>query len=205
MASVSIRWNRPEMGLEIYTEYARNDFPGDFKEFAHNPDRSAAFVLGVSEAFEIKNGNTIKLLYESTNLSANQLQMVSIFSSPTYYVHYSIAHGYTENGQIIGAGIGPGSNTHVVQAQYFTPNSMFGLTGQVIRFNDDYILREYAGALKYPSEFEFAYSAKYYRLFERFVAEVQLQYAKHYHWYFVPDQRNRNFQAMVNLRYRISR
>ncbi|MEQ8415992.1 MAG: capsule assembly Wzi family protein [Imperialibacter sp.] len=204
MASATIRWNRPELGLEIYTEYARNDFPGNFKEFGRNPDRSSAFVLGITEAFELSNGNTIKLHYENTKLSANQLQIVSIFSSPTYYVHYSIAHGYTQNGQIIGAGIGPGSNTNVLQAQYFTPKSMFGLTAQAIRFNDDYILREYAGALKYPSEFEFAYSAKYYRLFDQFTVEAQLQYAKHYHRYFVDGISDRNFQALLNLRYRIN-
>ena len=204
MASVTIRWNRPELGLEIYAEYARNDFPGGFKEFGRNPDRSAAFILGFSEAFELNNGNTLKLVYENTDLSANQLQIVSIFSSPTYYVHYSIAHGYTQNGQIIGAGIGAGSNTHVVQAQYFMPGSMFSLTAQSIRFNDDYILREYAGALKYPSEFEFAYSAKYYRLFDRFTIEGQLQYAKHYNRYFVNGTKDRNFQALLNLRYRIN-
>ena len=204
MASLSVRWNRPELGLEIYVEYARNDFAGTLTEFLRNPDRSRAITIAASEAFELNNGKTVKLLYENTTLSANQLQIYNIFASPTYYVHGFLDHGYTHDGQIVGAGIGPGSNTHIVQAQYFTSNSMLSLSAQRIRFNDDYILREFAGALKYPSEFEMAYSIRYKRLFQRLELEAQLLYSYRYEWYFIPYNNHANLSPSFNVRYLIA-
>ncbi len=201
MASISIRWNRPELGLEMYTEYARNDFPGNLKEFLRNPDRSRAITIGVSEAFEINNGSTIKLLYENTTLSANQLQMFNVFSSPTYYVHNILKHGYTHDGQYIGAGIGAGSNTHIMQAQYFNQNGMFGVSAQRIRFNDDYILRQYAGALTYPSEFELAYTATVQRFLNNFSIAGQATYSTRYQWFFGEQGSLRNFQFQLSARY----
>lgn len=201
LASFTVRWNLPELGLEMYGEYARNDFPGNFKEFLRNPDRSRAITLAVSESFEIANGNTVKLLYENTTLSANQLQIFNVFASPSYYVHSLLDHGYTHDGQIIGAGIGPGSNTHMVQAQYFDQHGMFGLWAHRIRFNDDYILREYAGALRYPSEFELTYGARYQKFFNHLSIDAQLTYSHRYQWFFGENGTGRNLQPALTVRY----
>ncbi len=203
LASLSLRWNRPELGLEMWGEYARNDFPGDLKEFLRNPDRSGALTIGVSEAFEIKNGHTIRLLFENTRLSANQLQIFNSFSSPMYYVHNILKHGNTNDGQYLGAGIGAGSNTHIFQAQYVHDNGMFGLSVQRIRFNDDYILTKWAGALRYPSEFELNYGAFYYRTLENISINAQLNFAHRYQWFYGEQGSVRNLQLGLSVRYLI--
>ena len=204
IASFTLRWNLAELGFEIWGEYARNDFAGGIMDFLRYPDRSSALTLGASESYELKNDATIFLLFESTRLSANQLQINNTFSSPTYYVHNILDHGYTQKGQLLGAGIGPGSNTHVFQVQYLNEKHLIGFTAQRIRFYDDYILNQNVGSLTYPWEFEIFVAGDYKRTFKQFSIDLELAYAHHYHRYFNYEDNLGNLIISCSLRYFLS-
>jgi hypothetical protein len=60
-------------------------------------------------------------------------------ASPTYYAHGIVGQGYTQRGQVIGAGIGPGGNSQHVGADLYAPWGRAGLYVQRdVRDNDAY-------------------------------------------------------------------
>lgn len=204
MASFMIRWTYPEVGFEFYTEYARNDYPGNIFDFFRQPDRSRAYVLGFIQTFDFNNGNVFKITYENTTLSANQTQLVNSIGSPTYYTHHLVEQGFTHRGQIIGASIGPGSNTDLIRANYYDQKGMLGLQIQRIRFNDDYILNKFAGQGQYLGDFEMSIGINYQRFFDRLSINGTLIYSYRYRWYYIRFNDTPNFHFGLNLVYRLS-
>ena len=48
-----------------------------------------------------------------------QSKTVILRATPTYYTHHIVRQGYTQRGQVVGAGIGPGSNSQYLGADLF--------------------------------------------------------------------------------------
>ena len=161
IASITIDWHFPSIGFQAYVEYARNDFPGSFFEFMEQPDRSRARTIGMIKDIDLKNGDLLQIIYESTVLGANQVQLVTGAGggNPTYYVHNSaiLINGYTNNGQILGAGIGPGSQSDILKLHWYKRSGRYGFHFSRIRLDDDYFVNAYAGTQlfePYPTDYE---------------------------------------------------
>lgn len=208
MASVNLSWRFHEVGFEMYTEYALNDFPGDFIAFMRQPDRTAGLVFGFAKLFDLTKNRTLRILYESTKLGANQTsQMLPNFSShPTYYIHNIVAQGYTQDGQIIGASIGPASNTHTIQANIYNPKGMIGLEVQRSRFHDDFALRYFnANGLDYIAQYEFNAGIYFSRRIDDFFLETQLHFVDRLNWLYEGDAHIAHFTLGLNLRYLLNK
>ncbi|MBU2912399.1 MULTISPECIES: capsule assembly Wzi family protein [Reichenbachiella] len=134
MGSITMRWFFREVGFETYLEFAKNDFGG--KLYGTEPDHSRGYTLGFSKYIDLKNKDLIKLTYEHATL--DQSKSNAYRATPTWYAHHIVKQGYTQKGQILGAGIGPGSSSDYFNAQYVFATGILQLTAQRIRFNDDY-------------------------------------------------------------------
>lgn len=160
MVSATAEWNFPEVGFRAYGEFAKNDFGGLFRWTALEPEHSRAYTVGFEKNTRIKNGDLINIIYEHTNLSRNHTYLWR--PEPPFYMHHINVQGYTHAGQLLGAGIGPGSNTDVIGIKYINGDRIFGLTGQRIEFNKDYFVVniqnvrdhdvEYSGGLYFQQE-----------------------------------------------------
>ncbi|MEQ9402699.1 MAG: capsule assembly Wzi family protein [Cyclobacteriaceae bacterium] len=142
MASIAIRWNFKEHGFDTYIEFARNDLPGNLVDLFENPERTRASTMGLVKTFDNEDGSLIRFVYEYTKLNKIKAS-TNTTGHPTYYVHSVVENGYTNNGQIMGAYIGPGSNSHHIKIQYYAPFGMIGGYIDRVRMNDDYFIANF--------------------------------------------------------------
>jgi hypothetical protein len=142
MLSLIARWTFPEVGFDAYVEWARNDHNWDFRDFVIQPDHSRAFTLGFQHLLPGR-GARVRLRGEVTTLGRPSTILVR--GTPTYYVHHIVRQGYTHRGQLIGAPIGPGSQSQWLALDRYSPRGRLGLAFQRVRFDDDAYYRSFAG------------------------------------------------------------
>jgi hypothetical protein len=107
MASLFARYVMPESHAEIWVEYALDDARADFEDFFVSPGHSRAYQVGFRKLHEI-NGRKeyLDIGYQLIHCEAAKEVMIRRqFGWPVFY-----DSDYTNYGQVIGAGIGTGSN-----------------------------------------------------------------------------------------------
>jgi hypothetical protein len=112
LASVFIRWLLQKDHAELYFEYGREDHSYNLRDFLIQADYSRAYVLGFRKLFPLNkiSDSFIQVNFELTQLETNMTN-IERSASYTWYAHIAgIWHGYTNMGQLVGAGIGPGSS-----------------------------------------------------------------------------------------------
>jgi hypothetical protein len=131
------RWVPRASGFEVYFEWARNDHSYNFTDLLLEPEHSQAYTLGLQQALELSSDRLLVLRGEITHLE--RPTTIQVRASPTYYAHGIVGQGYTQRGQVIGAGIGPGGNSQHVGADLYAPWGRAGLYVQRdVRDNDAY-------------------------------------------------------------------
>ncbi|WP_258101012.1 capsule assembly Wzi family protein [Marinoscillum pacificum] len=137
LASATMEWKFPSVGFRAYMEFAYNDFGGFFKWI--EPEHSRAYTIGFEKELYLKNGDKFLINYEHTNLSRNHTFLWR--PEPSFYIHSVNKQGYTNQGQLLGAGIGPGSNCDILMVKFTHKQSTLGLSGSRIETNKDYLVR----------------------------------------------------------------
>jgi hypothetical protein len=119
MLSLFGRWVLEESGFEVYWEWARNDHSWELRDFLLEPEHSQAYTVGLQRAIELSGDRILALRGELTHLERSTTVLVR--SNPTYYAHHIVTQGYTQEGQVIGAGIGPGGDAQHLGADLYAP------------------------------------------------------------------------------------
>ncbi|HWI91649.1 MAG TPA: capsule assembly Wzi family protein [Flavisolibacter sp.] len=136
MLSFFLRLLLPEEKAELYAEYGRNDHSQNANDFLLEPEHSRAYIIGFSKTFETPKTD-VRLFGEITNL---QIPSTSLLRpQESWYTHYQVRHGYTNYGQVMGAGIGPGSSSQTIGLQWGKAFNKFGgMLERVVHNNDFY-------------------------------------------------------------------
>ena len=110
-ASVFIRWLWQKENAELYWELGREDHSFNLRDYLVDPDHTRAYVIGFRKLIPLY---AHKDQYIQFNIELTQLSQTGTNPErPTgiLYLHYAgNSQGYTNRGQLLGAGIGPGSN-----------------------------------------------------------------------------------------------
>lgn len=138
LASLFFRWLLPKEKMELYFEYGREDRSGDLRDLFLDLEHTRAYNLGFRKLLPIKNKSDqfIQIHAEVTHLEANNHRRVG--GSSSWYLHYTIFTGYTQKGQLIGAGIGPGSNLQTLNISWVKGLKMVGLQLERYVHNKDF-------------------------------------------------------------------
>ncbi len=106
-------------------------------DYFTNPDHTQAYSLGFSQ---ILSGNKESFYVLSGELSNTEMSVKYYGSSAPWYRHgwRGWEQGYSNNGQIFGASIGPGSNSQYLDFSYYYPGGKIGGYIQRVRFDNDY-------------------------------------------------------------------
>lgn len=135
--SVFFRWRFPSVGFEAYYEYARNDFGGDIRNLlVTNPDHSRFYTFGFAKNITINTQKTLRLLVEFNKFSRSDTRLLG--PSPPLYIHPLANGGYTHQGQLVGAPIGPESNSQYISAMLRTKNATYEVILNRIGYNDGF-------------------------------------------------------------------
>jgi hypothetical protein len=136
MISFFFRLRLAKEKAELYGEYGRNDHSHDMRDFLLEPEHSKAYILGFSKTFELVK-NDLRLFGEVTNLQGASTGLLR--AQPSWYAHHQVRHGYTNYGQVIGAGIGPGASSQTIGLEWQSGlNKTGGFFERIVHNNDFY-------------------------------------------------------------------
>lgn len=136
--SVFARWMFPKGKAELYVEYGRNDPPWDSRDLTVQLDHSRAYVMGFTKLVSLKNTaeDILQVNLEFTQMERSRTSQVR--TSPSWYVSDIVPHGYTHRGQVLGAGIGPGSNMQSASISWIRKMKVLGLQLERLVHNNDF-------------------------------------------------------------------
>ncbi len=185
LASLTVSWNFPEIGFRAYGEFAKNDFSGNVRWTLSEPEHSRAYTIGFEKIVELKRDHFI-LSYEHTNLSLNHSYLWR--AEPPFYIHSVNRQGYTHNGQILGAGIGPGSNSDHVELYYVHESMVFDFLFQRIEFNKDYFIKNIQGITNHDVEYTLSFNLQ--KKFDNLDIGFESSYCYNMKRYYLSDEIN---------------
>ena len=165
--SLFAQWVLPRYGLESYVEWGRTEFPVSLRDFLKEPEHSRGYTTGLQWSRPIGVNSRFRVQGEVTNVEQSSTFRFRPIGS--FYTSRSVIQGYTNEGQVIGAGIGPGSSGQWIAADYFRAGWQLGANVGRLRFNNDaFFLRSYANrcghdVTTFPGV-RAAYSDSYFRL-----------------------------------------
>jgi hypothetical protein len=113
----NVRQLLPAYNAELYFEYARNDRAANIRDLTLEPEHSAVYTVGGKKLFNLNNNQFLQLAMELTHLQLADTYLVR--EDQSFYTHsISPRDGYTNQGRYIGAGIGPGGNSLMIDLSY---------------------------------------------------------------------------------------
>lgn len=188
MGSATIKWSFDKVGFEAYLEFAKNDFGGGI--FGGEPDHAVGYNIGFTKLVTTNNNNVFKLTYEHASLALAKTMFVRANNS--WYTHGIVRQGYTQEGQIIAGGIGPGSTTDFMEIKYFGVFGMLGLNLQRIRFDDDYYFLSDINDI-FQHDFEWTSGIEYLKIYNKSRFKFDFKYSLRQNMYFIKENKQNNF------------
>lgn len=175
LGAITMRIVLPKDHAEIYAELGQpNQAISPWRLFGDSV--KTGFVVGARKLFTFgTKGAYLKLYAEFTQLQlmnpALVIDVASPFGGPMYtswYTSPKVRQGYTHQGKMLGASIGPGSNSQSLGLSWHKGNNKVGLFIERVVHNNDFYLYEYYGS---------AYFNRYYVDINKGI-EVQVQLKK---------------------------
>ncbi|MES2376123.1 MAG: capsule assembly Wzi family protein [Bacteroidota bacterium] len=137
-SSLFMRWLWPKEHAEIYFEWGHNNSSNDLYQSSLEPGDSRAYVFGIRKILPVNNSKDENILI---GLEVTQLQETSISKireGQEWYVSKNIRQGYTNNGEVLGAGVGPGANLQSVDVSWVKGLRKLGLQLERYVHNNDF-------------------------------------------------------------------
>jgi hypothetical protein len=149
-ASIIVDYLLPTTGINIYIEWARNDFSPNLEYIIRYPFHTAGYTIGLKKSLRFTDSLAGEILLEITQLECSQDYDRLIPWYSTFYAHHIITQGYTNQGQWLGAGIGTGGNSQYLGFKLYYPRGY----GQIFvqRRNPDLDYTWYIDSSTYPKE-----------------------------------------------------
>ncbi len=212
--SFSARWVMPETHAEIYFQYGKNDHNYNFRDAFVEPEHSRAYIVGFRKLFPLRaEGAYLQAGIEVTQLEAALTRITR--GAGYWYSHSSIKHGYTNEGQVLGAGIGSGSNLQSLDVSWVKGLKKVGLQFERLVQNNDLFYRAFRTKPDIRRHWvDLSVTGKFNWDYKRFMLNSQVAYIRslNYQWEFAGatgnfwdwDQQDvNNFHVEIGLLYRL--
>lgn len=136
--SVFMRFVWPKSHVEIYGEYGRSSNYWDKRDLIVQAEHSNAFNLGFRKLIVLNNKHDdhIQVGMEFTQLAKNANSILR--GARSWYASAIVRHGYTHKGQMLGAGIGPGSNLQTLNIIWHRSLKSLGIEVERYVHNNDF-------------------------------------------------------------------
>jgi hypothetical protein len=133
-ASVFFSLTMNEGGFRVYGEFAKEDHNADLRDIISEPEHNRAYQFGVESRHRFTRGH-LSTGAEATHLTMSNSQQTR--SSGYWYTHTRVKQGYTHQGQLLGAAIGPGSSSQTLWLTFESESSSFGGLLERVAVNRD--------------------------------------------------------------------
>jgi len=200
MFSMFFRFVLLKERAEFYGEFGRNDYSLNPRDILLEPEHSRAYLFGFRKLFESSKNRDIEFLAEFCNLQSNLTRLVR--DEPIWYEHHQVWHGYTQLGQVIGAGIGPGGSSQTMALNWIKGAKKFGVEVERRIHNNDF----YFNAFAYTGDFSRHWADLSVNLSKSwsqkrflYAANLSLVRSLNYHWQ--PNNDVTNLHAGFSVSY----
>jgi len=208
-AGLFFRWYFKKSKMEIYSEFHRNDAIYNLRDFLVDGDHTRGLTLGISKILDSKKNNYL-LSWEWTQLEATAGTMLR--GGGSWYEHSRVFHGYTNFGEVIGAGIGPGSNSQFFSIEKFKKNEKLKLAFEIVENDNDWYYKAFSNSTDFRRYWkDFNFHLGYDKKFNQFWISSNLIYNRNlnYQWelisnsetYYQPGRDTDNFHFSLKLSY----
>jgi len=195
--SYFIRWLWTEEKAEVYFEFGRNNYSGGINDLALEPSVSRAYIFGIRKLFPFgsRNGENLMLSAEVTQMQETNISKVLNLDS--WYTSKNIRHGYTNRGQVLGAGIGPGANHQSVELSWVKGLKRLGFQIERLVYNNDfyyYAFNDSKDFRRHWTDLSFAASGEWN--YKNFIFNGKLQgiQSLNYQWY-LPNEPGQSYMT----------
>ena len=208
-AGLFLRWLWKEAKSEIYFEFHLNDSKQNIRDLIIDTDHSRASSLGLQKVFKINNHNFL-FSWEWTQMEQTGSRLLR--EARSWYEHGFVRDGYTNKGEVLGAGIGPGRNSHYFEISKIKKKGKLGIALEIIDHDNDFYHEAFLSAQDHRRywkdiNFHFNYSKK----FNSFWISSNFIYSRslNYQWelddtalpYFHPGNDKNNFHTSIKMSY----
>jgi len=210
-AGLFLRWFWKESKAEIYMDYNHNDSKQNIRDLLLDSDHSRAVTIGLQKIFKI-NFDNYMFSWEWTQMEQTASRLLR--DAGSWYEHSYVYDGYTNQGEVLGASIGPGSNSHYIAFNRIRDKEKIGLALEIIDQDNDFYHEAFSSASdprRYWKDFNLHlnFSKKYKNLwlFSNLIYSRSLNYkwdlddtaTEYYH----PGNDVNNFHMTLKLAYLI--
>ena len=214
-AGVFLRWLWKESKAEIYFDYHHNDSKHNIRDLLLDSDHSRAVTIGLQKVFKISNDNYL-FSWEWTQMEQSATRLLR--NAGSWYEHGWTFDGYTNKGEVLGAGIGPGSNSQYFALNRIRDNEKLGLALEIIDQDNDFYHLAFATGINQKSDFrrywkDFNLHLNFSKKYKYFWVSSNLMYSRglNYQWdlddtvteYYHPGNDVNNFHMTLKLAYLI--
>lgn len=140
LASIFIRWVAPEDHQEIYFEYGREDHAYNLRDFLQEPAHTSGYILGFRKLIPLRKHTSefINVHLELTQLEKNLSTLRRAGGGSIWYTHSQVRDGYTNEGQLLGAGIGSGGNMQSLNVSWVKGFKSLGIQVKRVVHNNNF-------------------------------------------------------------------
>ncbi|MES3016259.1 MAG: capsule assembly Wzi family protein [Bacteroidota bacterium] len=148
--SVFLRWLLSKSQAEIYFEYGHNNQLKSFTDFLKDPDDGRAYIFGMSKLFSLSTRKDEGILakLEFTQLSQTSPSAV-LKNAQSWYIDDYVTHGYTQMGEPLGAGAGPGAEVQTLDVNWIKGIKSLGVRFERFVHNQDFFYYAYEPSKDY--------------------------------------------------------
>jgi hypothetical protein len=138
LSAIFMRWLWTQEHAELYFEWGQYNNTGDLLQTSLEPNNSRAYIFGIRKLlpFNKSKNENIMIGVEVAQLEENSI--TNIENGTEWYVSQSIRQGYTNQGQELGAGIGPGGNLQSIDVSWVKGLKKLGFQIQRYVHNNDF-------------------------------------------------------------------
>ena len=138
LSSLFVRWLFVKENAELYWEFGREDHAYNSRDFILELEYTRAYIFGLRKLIKIKSSTDqyIQLIVELTQLEQGNSNPEHLWRY--WYSNRDIRQGYTNEGQLIGAGIGPGSNLQTISVAWVKSLKTIGIQMERFVHNNDF-------------------------------------------------------------------
>ncbi len=208
-AGVFLRWLWVDSKAEIYAEFHFNDSKQNLRDLLLDTDHSRAATIGLQKIFKINNDSYL-FSWEWTQMEQTASRLLR--DSGSWYEHGWTYDGYTNEGEVLGASIGPGSNSHYFALNRVRKKEKIGLALEIVDQDNDFYHQSFSSALdfrRYWKDFNIHFN--FSKKFNKFWLSSNLMYTRslNYQWdlndfatpYYHPGNDVNNFHTTIKMTY----
>ena len=212
--SYFMRWLWPEEKAEVYFEYGRNNYSGNSSDLALEPNVSRAYIFGLRKLFPFGSRKEEQLMLSAEVTQLQETDIAKVLNLESWYSSKSVRHGYTNRGEVLGAGIGPGANIQSLEVSWVKGLKRLGIQFERLVHNNDFYYYAYVDSKDYRRHWvDLSVAASGEWNYKNFIFNAKLQgiQSLNYQWYLIqapgelymtPGKDAFNLQVQAGLTYR---